>query len=155
MKKFMMEDAREDQNRSVMRGSVLIVDDDRDISSLVAEVLTDEGFAVVELADLQSDAIQHEVTRVEPDVVLLDGWDATGYGQSWLDAAWLHARARPIAVIMFTSHTAELQEAQLGESERSQAAAFVGLVAKPFDLQELIDIVVRAVEEPATVLSLR
>ena len=99
--------------------------------------------------------IQQEVARLEPDVVLLDGWDATGYGQSWIDAAWLHARARPIAVIMFTSHTADLQEARLGESERSQAAAFVGVVAKPFDLQEMIDIVARAVEEPATVLSLR
>ena len=134
---------------------MLIVDDDRDISSLVSDVLTEEGFAVSELTESQLGTIQHEVARLEPDVVLLDGWDATGYGQSWIDAAWLHARARPIAVIMFTSHTADLQEAQLGESERSQAAAFVGLVAKPFDLQELIDIVARAVEEPATVLSLR
>ena len=136
-----------------MRGSVLIVDDDRVVSSLVSEVLAEEGFAVVELT--QPATIQHEVARLEPDVVLLDGWDATGYGQSWIDAARLHARARPIAVIMFTSHTADLQEARLGESERSQAAAFVGVVAKPFDLQEMIDIVARAVEEPATVLSLR
>jgi DNA-binding NtrC family response regulator len=138
-----------------MRGSVLIVDDDRDVSSLVSEVLAEEGFAVSELADPQPATFQQEVARLEPDVVLLDGWDATGYGQSWIDAAWLHARARSIAVIKFTSHTADLQEARLGESERSQAAAFVGVVAKPFDLQEMIDIVARAVEEPATVLSLR
>ena len=42
----------------------------------------------------------------------------------------------------------EVKEAQLGESERSQRAAFVGFIGKPFELQELIDIVKRAVEEP-------
>ena len=138
-----------------MRGSVLIVDDDRDVSSLVAEVLTDEGFVVSELADTQPDAIQQEVARSEPDVVLLDGWDSVGYGRSWTQAAWLHERTRPIAVIMFTGHTSDLREAQIGDSERSQRAAFVGFLAKPFDVDTLIAIVARAVEEPAVVLNLR
>ena len=137
-----------------MPGSVLIVDDDRDVATLVAEVLTEEGFDVTELADTEPAAIHQEVARLEPDVVLLDGGDTAGYGQSWTDAAWLHERARPIAVIMFTGHTTELKEAQLGESERSQRAAFVGFIAKPFELQELIDIVRRAVEEPSAVLRL-
>ena len=138
-----------------IRGSVLIVDDDQDISSVVAEVLADEGFTVSQLADPRPTAIEQEVVRLEPDVVLLDGWDAAGYGQSWIQAAWLHERTRPIAVIMFTAYARELTEAQLGISERSQKAAFVGFVAKPFDLHELIAIVGRAVEEPAAVLSLR
>jgi CheY-like chemotaxis protein len=55
-------------------------------------------------------------------------------------------------VIMFTAHTREFAEAQLGESERSQSAAFVGYISKPFDLNELTAIVSRAVEEPAAVL---
>jgi CheY-like chemotaxis protein len=128
---------------------VLIVDDDQHIASLVAEVLRDEGYAVVELADTQPAAIRHEVARLEPDVVLLGGGHASGYGHSWIDAAWLHERARPIAVIMFTAYTTELKEAQLGESERSQRAGFVGFVAKPFEIKELIDIVGRAVEDPS------
>jgi DNA-binding response OmpR family regulator len=79
-----------------IRGSVLIVDNDRDISSVVAEILADEGFAVSELADPRPAAIEQEVVRLEPDVVLLDGWDAASYGQSWTQAAWLHERAHPI-----------------------------------------------------------
>ena len=137
-----------------VRGKVLIVDDDQDVSGLVAEVLKDEGFDVSELVNSQQSTVEQTVRHLEPDVVLLDGWDAVGYGQSWAQAAWLHERSRPIAVIMFTSHAVDLREAQLGESERSQRAAFVGFVTKPFDVDELIAVVERAVKEPAAVLSL-
>jgi hypothetical protein len=41
-----------------------------------------------------------------------------------------------------------LAEAQLGESARSQRAAFAGIVAKPFDLQVLVDVVASAVQQP-------
>jgi DNA-binding NtrC family response regulator len=85
-----------------------------------------------------------EVARFEPDVVLLDSADAAGYGESWNKATWLHARDRPIAVSMFTAHTRELAETKRGISERSKGTAFVGFVPKPFDLQELIDVVGRA-----------
>ena len=110
---------------------MLVVDDDQDIAGLVLEVLTEEGFAVAELVDPQPVAIRRMVARLEPDVVLLAGGDAAGYGQSWSTAAWLHARERPIGVIMFTAHARDLAEAQLGASGRSQGAAFVGFVANP------------------------
>src|SRR4051812_5646496 len=71
-----------------------------------------------------------EVDRIEPDVVLLDGDGSGGYGQSWSSAAWLRARRPAIPVIMFTAHNADLAEAQLGVTERSQQASFVGFVAK-------------------------
>jgi DNA-binding response OmpR family regulator len=58
-----------------MRGSVLIIDDDQAISEIVASVLSDEGFLISELRDAQPAAIQAEVARLEPDVVLLDGGD--------------------------------------------------------------------------------
>ena len=48
---------------------------------------------------------------------------------------------------MFTGHIDELVEAQLGETERSRSAGFVGTIAKPFDLQTLDDVVMRAVDE--------
>ena len=54
----------------------------------------------------------------------------------------------------FTAHLADLREALLGESERSQRAAFVGFVAKPFDIQRLIYIVGRAAEDPSAVQAL-
>jgi DNA-binding NtrC family response regulator len=132
-----------------MRGSVLIVDCDRQVCGLVAELLTTEGFAVSQLVDRQPVSIEAEVARLEPDVVLLAGADRSGYGPAWKDAAWLHARNRPIAVIMFTAHAWDLAEAQLGESERSQRAAFDGFLAKPFELEALVNTVVDAMQQPA------
>ena len=137
-----------------MRGSVLIVDDDYDISTIVAEVLTAEGFLVSELSDPHPATIQAEVARLEPDVVLLDGGAGSGYGHSWVNAAWMRERSRPIPVIMFTGHTTELAEAQIGLTERSKRAAFVGFLSKPFDLGDLVEIVSRVVEEPSAVQTL-
>ena len=114
-----------------MRGSVLIVDDDQRVSQIVAEILRDEGFLISELGDALAAVIQTEVARLEPDVVLLDGSDGVGYGYSWVNAAWMRERSRPIPVIMFTAHTGELAEAQMGVSERSKKAAFVGFSPSP------------------------
>jgi CheY-like chemotaxis protein len=57
-------------------------------------------------------------------------------------------RDRRTPVVMFTAHAQDLAEAQLGESARSRRAAFAGIVAKPFDLQVLVDVVARAVRQP-------
>jgi DNA-binding NtrC family response regulator len=138
----------------MMRGSVLIVDDDQDISTIVAEVLSAEGFSVSELRDAHPAIIQAEVARLEPDVVLLDGGEGSGYGYSWMNAAWMRERSRPIPVIMFTGHSTELAEAQIGLSERSRKAAFVGFLSKPFDLRDLVETVSRIVDEPAAIHAL-
>jgi len=137
-----------------MRGSVLIVDDDQDVSKIVAEVLSEEGFQISVLRDSQPAVIHAEIARLEPDVVLLDGGDGGGYGDSWVNAAWMRERSRPIPVIMFTAHTRELAEAQLGVSDRSKSAAFLGFLPKPFDLRVLVETVARVVEEPAAVRAL-
>jgi DNA-binding NtrC family response regulator len=129
-----------------MRGRVLIVDDDRDISTMVAEVLSDEGFVISELRNAQLTAIQAEIARVEPDVVLLDG-DGRDYGYSWVNAAWMRQRNRPIPVIMFTAHAEALIEAEMAVSDRARNAAFVGILAKPFDVQTLVETVARAVDD--------
>src|ERR1700730_15190502 len=121
-----------------MRGSVLIVDDDQDISKIVAEVLSEEGFQISVLCDSRPAVMYAEIARLEPDVVLLDGGDGGGYGDSWVNAAWMRERSRPIPVIMFTAHTTELAEGQLGVSERSKSAGFVGFLPKPFDLRILV-----------------
>jgi FixJ family two-component response regulator len=42
----------------------------------------------------------------------------------------------------------ELAEAQIGISERSKKAAFVGFLPKPFDLQVLVETVGRVVNDP-------
>jgi CheY-like chemotaxis protein len=136
--------------RLMLNGSVLVVEKDREVTALVIETLTDEGLVVSTLSDIQLAAIQATVIRLEPNVVLLDGASSAGYGQSWCTAAWLSERDRRTPVVMFTDHARDLAEAQLGESARSQRAAFAGIVAKPFDLQVLIDVVASAFQHPTS-----
>jgi hypothetical protein len=52
---------------------------------------------------------------------------------------------------MFTAHTRELAEAQMGVSERNKNAAFVGFLPQPFDLRVSVETVARVVEEPRRV----
>jgi CheY-like chemotaxis protein len=132
----------------MLSGSVLIVENDQEVTAVVIETLTDEGLVVSTLSDVQLAAIQAAVARLEPNVVLLDGASPAEYGQSWCTAAWLSERDRPIPIVMFTGHSLDLAEAQLGESVRSQRAAFAGIIAKPFDLETLVDVVARVIQQP-------
>jgi len=49
---------------------------------------------------------------------------------------------------MFTAHAWDLAEAQLGESGRSQSAAFEGFLSKPFDLEVLVNSVDGVIQDP-------
>jgi hypothetical protein len=64
---------------------------------------------------------------------------------SWVEAAWLHDRARPVPVVMFTVDARTTREARVGASVRSQAAAYFAVLDKPFDLDDLLDTVALAV----------
>ena len=128
------------------RRSVLIIDNDRDVSEIVRAVLQDEGYDVAVLADLSPDAIAAAIGMHEPDAVLLDGdSDFLGYGNSWAEAAQLSRRDRRVPVIMFTAHAPDIAEARLAETDRSKDAAFAGIISKPFDLDELLETVARVV----------
>jgi FixJ family two-component response regulator len=111
---------------------------------LVADVLSDAGYSVAELGYSTVDAVMAYVNRLEPDVVLLDGCDRLEYGASWRVASWLHERQRPIKVIMFAVTRLILQGGRLRLTERSQRAAFIGFVSKPFDVHDLLEAVQRA-----------
>ena len=76
----------------------------------MAEVLSEEGFVISKLHYAHPAAIQAEVVRLEPDVVLLDGGGGRDYGYSWVNAVWMRERSRPVRVIMFTAHTSELEK---------------------------------------------
>ena len=124
---------------------VLVIDGDRDIADIVYVVLSDAGYLVSVLASVDPDAIRTAVGQIEPDCVLLDGAGPPGYGTSWTEAAWLKRRDRPIPVIMFTVDLPARQEAREMTSARSQAAGFHAVLNKPFDLDELLEVVAGAV----------
>jgi len=123
-----------------------VIDNDRDVGELVYAILTDSGYSVSVLFDLSSDAVRAAVGRVEPDCVLLDGANSS-YGESWETAALLRERSRAIPVVMFTTSRNDVEEAEAAESERSRAAHFVARVNKPFDVEELLEGVAKAVGE--------
>jgi CheY-like chemotaxis protein len=132
------------------RGKVMIVEDDPVLGDLVHGLLIDEGYTawVVGAAVLgraEPGALEAAVGRLEPDCVLLDGGGRKGYGASWAHAAWMHDRARPVPTVMFTSDVPATREARASASTRSQAAGFFAVLDKPFDLDELLATVDRAV----------
>ena len=108
-------------------------------------IRADEGYAVSLLATSVPDAVRFAVARLEPDCVVLDGSGLPEDATAWGDAAWAAQRARPVPVVMLTAHSALVEEATENASARSRAAAFAAVVAKPFDVDELIAVVARAV----------
>lgn len=126
-------------------GSVLIIDNDRDIAEIVRAVLSDEGYRVAIVAQLDADSISAAIGKLEPDAVLLDGEShRAGYGSSWQVAAQLAVRSRPVPTIMFTAHGGDLAEGREGTSARSRAAHFSGVLSKPFEVDDLLEVVARA-----------
>jgi DNA-binding NtrC family response regulator len=123
--------------------SILCVDDDRDVGEVVQAILEDDGYAVSCLYELADDALLRAVGRLEPDVILLDSGSATDYGGSWELAAAITHRRRPVPVVMFTAHSADVAEAGSG-SPRAQAADFAAIVQKPFHVDELLTAVATA-----------
>lgn len=123
---------------------VLLIDSDADVTDVVVAILTDEGYEVRTVNTTDHQAIAAEVNRYEPDCVLLDSAARPGYGQSWDEAAYLRARQRAIPTVMFTAHSLDALEAREGETERARRADFAAVLAKPFNLDELLDAVATA-----------
>ncbi len=130
---------RPDTHREAPR--VVLVDNDQDVRDLVQAVLTDEGYEVTTLADSDHDSIAAAVGQVEPDCILLDGVGGSSFGDSWSTAAYLAKRDRPVPAIMFTGHSKAVTEAREAATERSRAAGFAAVLAKPFLLDDLLEAV--------------
>ena len=131
------------------RPKILVVDDDQDTAELMQAALTDEGYAVSAIFTADGRSVREAVARVEPDCVLLDSGrsDPTGYGDSWQTAAWIAARERNVPVIMMTGHSIAANEALAAVSKRARAADFAAVIKKPFDLDEFLSTLERAVNK--------
>ncbi|MBI2755362.1 MAG: response regulator [Chloroflexi bacterium] len=115
---------------------VLVVEDDRVLRMVLAEVLRDEGYRV----SLANDGLQAlgAVEADAPDLILLDvGLPRMG-GADFL-ASWESAVVRALPPIVVLSGTSRLPES-------FGAGAVVGHLIKPFDLDALLSTVASAVK---------
>ncbi len=119
-------------------GDILIVDDERDIRELIADILEDEGYAT-RLAGNSDDAMK-EVTSDPPALMILDIWlkDSRMDG---IDILKTVKRDRPeIPIIIISGH---------GNIEIAVAAIKQGaydFIEKPFNIDQLLVVIRRAME---------
>ena len=121
-----------------MPARIMVINDTQEILELFEDLLTEEGYEVV----LYSYSIQdmREIERVKPDLIILDhimGGEAMG----WQTLQKLKMK-RATAKIPVVVCTAAVQAAQ--EMEGYLKSKGVGLVLKPFDIEDLLDAVKRA-----------
>ena len=114
--------------------TVLVIEDDAAIGDLVEELLADEGAVVVRAGDARSGLGLANDSR--PDLILLDHRLPDRTGASVLRSLRQADATRAIPVVMMSGSAQQLA---------SLVPAPDALVAKPFDLEELLGVVGRLV----------
>ncbi len=117
--------------------SILVVDDEPDIRSLVQEILVDEGYKV-NVAENTNVARQY-ASSVQPDLVLLDIWMPGEDGISLLKD-WQSSGSLQCPVVMMSGH---------GTVETAVEATRLGaydFIEKPLTMAKLLVSVKRALE---------
>ncbi|HEX9646319.1 MAG TPA: sigma-54 dependent transcriptional regulator [Alphaproteobacteria bacterium] len=121
-----------------MTSEVLIVDDERDIRSLIAGILADEGFQTREAWD--ADSAASEIGARLPGLVLLDIWLQGSRLDGIALLQQIRARYPELAVVMISGH---------GNIETAVKAIRLGaydFIEKPFEADRLLLSVERALE---------
>lgn len=120
------------------RTRILVINDTQEILELFRDILEEEGFEVV----LSSFGVQEldDIRNVDPDLVILDFlFGSEPYGWQLLQKVRMTRDLRHLPVIVCTAAIKMARELQ-GQLE----AKNVGLVLKPFDIDDLLSEVHRA-----------
>ena len=118
--------------------TVLVVDDEPMLRTIVREILHEEGYAVIEAADGR--VIPEILARQRPDLVLMDVMMPGVDGREAYRQLRSHPEHRDIPVVMMS---AAIKPHGLDPS-------IAGFVAKPFDISDLIELVTRLIGRPLT-----
>jgi two-component system nitrogen regulation response regulator NtrX len=117
---------------------ILVVDDERDIRTLIADILSDEGHGVRMAWD--SDTAFAEINAAAPDLIILDIW----LKDSRFDGIDILKRVRrdnpAVPVVIISGH---------GNIEIAVAAIKQGaydFIEKPFNIDQLTVVIGRALE---------
>ncbi len=119
------------------RESILIVDDESDIRTQIQDILSDQGYQVLQAP---SAAVARETARRQSvDLALLDIWMPGEDGMSLL-RSWLHDDSLEFPILMMSGH---------GNVETALEATRLGAwhyLEKPFAMDKLLLSVARALE---------
>jgi DNA-binding response OmpR family regulator len=122
-----------------MSKKILIMDDDPTIADLLREALADEGYETH--MTTQSLRFFDAVTEVKPDLILLDLMMQYLDGRDELKLMEMGSFNIPVIVV-----TAFLDADK--EADEFRRAGVVHIVYKPFDLDQLVDLVKSTIGEP-------
>jgi CheY-like chemotaxis protein len=116
------------QQRTALRGTILLVDDDRGLQQAIGAILEDEGYDVIPAFD-GLDALAKLAAR-PPDLILLDigmpNLDGLGFAEELRRRAVLPAM--PILVLTADEHA----------SAKARSVGAADFLNKPFQLEELV-----------------
>jgi CheY-like chemotaxis protein len=116
--------------------TVLVVDDEPVLRAIVREILHEEGYAVIEAADGR--VMLEMMAKERPDLVLMDVMMPGIDGREAYRQLRLHPEHRDVPVVMMS---AGVRPIKLDPS-------IAGFMAKPFDISQLVELVVRLIGHP-------
>ena len=116
--------------RSLRR--ILVVDDDRDVLSIVCIVLKSVGGFEAEACGMAHEAVE-AARRFEPDLILLDVMMPEMDGPTVLKALRAEPRTESIPVVFMTA------KVMPNEANRYASLGVAGVIAKPFNTRSLIE----------------
>lgn len=124
---------------------VLLVEDEPGLKKLVGGLLEESGYEHVTISDHKE--ITAAIERYRPQAVILDSEPPpNGRGRSWADAAAIRRSHPDLPVLMFTADADATEEARARKTPRSRAAAYSGVIDKPFLVIEFLAMLKHAVE---------
>ena len=118
----------------------LVVDDDVFVLSAMAELLSEEGYDVHTSSNGFS--ALRQASEYKPAVILLDLVLPERSGGDVMAELRADPATHDIAIVLVTANAQFLTEAQIAEAD--------GLVMKPFDVDDLLQTVHRAVQRAST-----
>lgn len=113
-----------------MSKRVVLREDDEDLALLVQEILEEGGYSVVRVIDV--DELLRVVKQHAPCVALLDGTGTSSYDLWWIGPELRKLGVPPVA---FTAHASARREFA------ADSHGFVGIISKPFDADEFLNVV--------------
>jgi CheY-like chemotaxis protein len=116
--------------------TVLVVDDEPVLRTIVREILHEEGYAVIEAADGR--VMLEMMAKERPDLVLMDVMMPGIDGREAYRQLRLHPEHRDVPVVMMS---AGVRPIKLDPS-------IAGFMAKPFDISQLVELVDRLIGHP-------